>query len=66
MFDATFNAETVVQRTLRQSVNFATLEAAKDRPPPPLGADTSEVLRGAGFTDAEIEELDQNGVTRSR
>jgi crotonobetainyl-CoA:carnitine CoA-transferase CaiB-like acyl-CoA transferase len=36
------------------------------RPAPALGADTEELLREAGFTDAEIAELERSGVVLSK
>ncbi len=65
-FDANFDAVTVVQRNMKQSVRFAAVSIGKDRAPPPVGADTSEVLRNAGFSETEIEALAERGVIRSR
>jgi len=33
------------------------------RTPPTLGRDTVEVLRGAGYSEADISALEQKGVT---
>ncbi len=54
-FTPNFASATPVKRTLRQAVNVENVEAARDLPPPPLGADTADVLRGAGCSEAEIE-----------
>src|SRR5262245_24710908 len=53
-FGCNFSAATPVRRTLRQAVNIEDVPKAPDLPPPPLGADTEAVLRGAGCTEAEI------------
>jgi crotonobetainyl-CoA:carnitine CoA-transferase CaiB-like acyl-CoA transferase len=53
-FACNFACDTPVKRTLRQAVNMEGVEMAPDLPPPPLGADTSAVLREAGCTEAEI------------
>ena len=53
-FTANFASATPVKRTLRQAVNVENVEAAPDLPPPLLGADTADVLRAAGCSDAEI------------
>ncbi len=54
-FEPNFSGETPVTRTLRQAVNVESVEMVADLPPPPLGADTANVLREAGCSDAEIE-----------
>lgn len=41
---------------------FSRTAAAPVRPPRPAGADTAEVLREAGFSDAEIARLRENGA----
>ena len=38
------------------------LERAADRACPPLGADTRTTLRAAGFTEAEIDDLERDGI----
>jgi len=53
-FDCNFAGETPVKRTLRQAVTVEDVAVAPDLPPPPLGADTEAVLRGAGCSEAEI------------
>jgi crotonobetainyl-CoA:carnitine CoA-transferase CaiB-like acyl-CoA transferase len=53
-FEARFASETPVMRTLRQAVNVEEVGNERDLPPPPLGADTADVLRQAGCSEAEI------------
>ena len=53
-FRPNFAHATPVTRTLRQAVNVEALPVAPDLPPPALGADTAEVLRAAGCSEAEI------------
>jgi crotonobetainyl-CoA:carnitine CoA-transferase CaiB-like acyl-CoA transferase len=56
-FDTHFASDTPIRRTLRQAVNVEEVGSALDLPPPPLGADTAAVLRGAGCSEAEIERV---------
>ncbi len=53
-FKTNFAGDTPVMRTLRQAVNVEAVEASPDLAPPLLGADTADVLRAAGCTEAEI------------
>ena len=53
-FKTNFGSETPVMRTLRQAVNVEAVEASPDLAPPLLGADTADVLRAAGCSEAEI------------
>lgn len=53
-FDANFASETPAKRTLRLAMNVEGVERERDLPAPELGADTAEVLRAAGCSDAEI------------
>jgi crotonobetainyl-CoA:carnitine CoA-transferase CaiB-like acyl-CoA transferase len=54
-FTPNFASETPVRRTLRQAVNVENVKGEPDLPPPLLGADTAQVLRAAGCSEAEIE-----------
>ena len=54
-FAPNFSRPSPIRRTLRQAVNVEGIGVVPDLPPPLLGADTSDVLRDAGCTEAEIE-----------
>lgn len=53
-FKPDFDRPTAIKRTLRAPIRFDGVERRKDMPAPRLGADTAEVLRAAGLSDAEI------------
>ena len=65
LFTPSFQGSTVVQRTLNQPIRFAAVDVMPDRAPPALGADSLTLLREAGFSEAESEELGKRGVVRS-
>jgi len=46
-----------IKRMLPQPVLFDGIAPKDDTPPPPLGADTLDVLRGCGYSGQEIEDL---------
>jgi len=52
-------------RALQQPVVFHDLPRDKDRMPPSLGSDGSQILQEAGFSPSEIDALIHNGVVRS-
>jgi len=56
-FKPRFAQDTPVMRSLRQPVNVEAMASAPDIPPPLLGADTADVLREAGCTEAEIAQV---------
>ncbi len=49
-------------RMMGQPLRFSETQAPDMGPPPVLGQHTTETLRGAGYTDAEITELARRGV----
>ena len=51
-------------RTVAQPLRFDGERAAMRRAPPAHGADGAEVLRGAGFSEAEIAQLSASGAVR--
>lgn len=53
-FSPNFSAATPVQRTIRLAMNVEEVAVEPDLPVPGLGADTAEVLRAAGCSEAEI------------
>jgi crotonobetainyl-CoA:carnitine CoA-transferase CaiB-like acyl-CoA transferase len=53
-FTPNFSQPTPIRRTLRQAVNVEGVEVVPDLPPPLLGADTVDLLKEAGCSDAEI------------
>ena len=53
-FATNFATATPMKRALRQAVNVENVEASCDLSPPLLGADTADVLREAGCSEAEI------------
>jgi crotonobetainyl-CoA:carnitine CoA-transferase CaiB-like acyl-CoA transferase len=56
-FTPNFSQATPVTRTLRQAMNVGAVATEADTPPPMLGADTADVLRQAGCSEAEIAEV---------
>jgi crotonobetainyl-CoA:carnitine CoA-transferase CaiB-like acyl-CoA transferase len=54
-FTPQFATPTPVMRTLRQAMNVEEVATAPDLPPPLLGADTADLLRDAGCSEAEIK-----------
>jgi crotonobetainyl-CoA:carnitine CoA-transferase CaiB-like acyl-CoA transferase len=53
-FATNFAGPSPVKRTLRQAVNVENVQTSPDLAPPLLGADTADVLREAGCSEAEI------------
>ncbi len=56
-FTPNFSQATPMMRTLRQPMNVGAVPTEADIPPPMLGADTADVLRQAGCSEAEIAEV---------
>jgi crotonobetainyl-CoA:carnitine CoA-transferase CaiB-like acyl-CoA transferase len=64
-FFATNGLEAIGQvRAIRQPLKYSGLAPQPDRPAPRLGADSTEVLREAGFDDAEVAALLASGAVR--
>jgi crotonobetainyl-CoA:carnitine CoA-transferase CaiB-like acyl-CoA transferase len=53
-FETNFAADTPIQRTIRLAMNVEQVATEPDRTVPRLGADTADVLREAGCSEAEI------------
>ena len=53
-FKPNFARATPVMRTLRQAMNVEAMTGDPDMAPPLLGADTADMLREAGCSEAEI------------
>jgi crotonobetainyl-CoA:carnitine CoA-transferase CaiB-like acyl-CoA transferase len=56
-FKPNFSAPTPVTRTLRQAMTVDAMTGDPDLAPPLLGADTADILRQAGCSEAEIAEV---------
>jgi crotonobetainyl-CoA:carnitine CoA-transferase CaiB-like acyl-CoA transferase len=57
LFEPNFDGATPVVRTLNQSVRFDGADIQPDRPPPPLGSATQDLVRELGFSDAELADM---------
>lgn len=53
-FTPDFTADSPAKRSIRLALNVDGVERERDLPAPQLGADTDEILRAAGCTQAEI------------
>ena len=51
-------------RAMRTPTNWSESQPGKPRPAPRLGEHSAEVLREAGYSEAEITELAEKGVTK--
>jgi crotonobetainyl-CoA:carnitine CoA-transferase CaiB-like acyl-CoA transferase len=51
-------------RTMRTPTEWSESQPAAQRPAPRLGEHSAEVLREAGYSDAEITDLAKKGVTK--
>jgi crotonobetainyl-CoA:carnitine CoA-transferase CaiB-like acyl-CoA transferase len=49
---------------LPQPVVFEGVATCDDRPPPPLGADTCDLLQECGYSAGDIDALMSDGVAR--
>ena len=56
-FTPNFSSPTPVTRTLRQAMTVDAMTGDPDLAPPLLGADTADILRQAGCSEAEIAEV---------
>jgi crotonobetainyl-CoA:carnitine CoA-transferase CaiB-like acyl-CoA transferase len=56
-FKPNFSSPTPVTRTLRQAMTVDAMTGDPDLAPPLLGADTADILRQAGCSEAEIAEV---------
>jgi len=49
---------------MRTPTNWSESQPGTPRPAPRLGEHSAEVLREVGYSDSEIAELDEKGVTK--